>query len=145
MSHGITIYDSNTLNDVFRSCKKSWYNTLCPMIFTIQAVILLDATVFKFTMQHAAGDAVGECLQIFISQCVIADIRFELCTMRPPHSAKDSMTKFRNAQSRQTGNTELPVTTLSLRPEGSRSARLFEQNKLAIGGTCARETSSSQR
>jgi hypothetical protein len=61
-SCGITTYDGNTLNDIFRSCRRSWHDTLCPRIFTVQAVIFLDATVFKFTMQHVAGDAVGQYL-----------------------------------------------------------------------------------
>jgi hypothetical protein len=37
----------------------SWHDTLFPRIFAIQAVILHESTVFKFTMQHAAGDAVS--------------------------------------------------------------------------------------
>ena len=67
-SCGITTYDGNTLNDVFRSYERSWRDTLCPRIFTIQAVIFLDATVFKFTIQHVAGDAVGQCLPTSVDQ-----------------------------------------------------------------------------
>jgi hypothetical protein len=50
ISCGITMYDGNSLNDIFRSCKRSWHDILCPRIFTVQAVVFLDATVFKFTM-----------------------------------------------------------------------------------------------
>jgi hypothetical protein len=57
--HGITVYDADILGDLFDKNATSWSNRLCPRIFTIQAVTMQDATVFKFTMQHAAGDAVG--------------------------------------------------------------------------------------
>jgi hypothetical protein len=56
---GITVYDANTLGDLFDNNTISWSERLRPRIFTIQAVTTEDATVFKFTMQHAAGDAVG--------------------------------------------------------------------------------------
>lgn len=72
-SPGITAYDSNTLNDLFRKSKKSWKNTLYPRIFAIQVVILRDAAVFKFSMQHTAGDAIGMCLRTSISPYCIAD------------------------------------------------------------------------
>lgn len=56
---GITVYDANVLGNLFDDSKISWSDRLRPRIFTLQAVTLEDATVFKFTMQHAAGDAVG--------------------------------------------------------------------------------------
>jgi len=61
-SPGITTYDSKTLHNVFTKSKRSWHDTLCSRIFAIEVVILRDATVFKFMMQHAAGDAIGKCL-----------------------------------------------------------------------------------
>jgi hypothetical protein len=57
--HGITVYDANSLGILFNNKRTSWRNRLCPRLFTIQAIIMQDATIFKFTMQHAAGDAVG--------------------------------------------------------------------------------------
>jgi hypothetical protein len=56
---GITVYDANVLGDLFKENQISWYNRLRTRIFTIQAVTTQDATVFKFTIQHAAGDALG--------------------------------------------------------------------------------------
>lgn len=56
---GIAVHDANVLGDLFDDSKISWSNRLRPRIFTVQAVTMKDATVFKFTMQHAAGDAVG--------------------------------------------------------------------------------------
>jgi hypothetical protein len=56
---GIIVYDATVLGDLFDNKAMSWSNRLCPRIFTIQAVTMQDATVLKFTMQHAAGDAVG--------------------------------------------------------------------------------------
>ena len=56
---GITVYNAKVLGDLFDDSKIPWSNRLRPRIFTVQAVTLEDATVFKFTMQHAAGDAVG--------------------------------------------------------------------------------------
>lgn len=55
----IAVYNANVLGDLFDDNKIPWSYRLRPRIFTIQAVTLEDATVFKFTMQHAAGDAVG--------------------------------------------------------------------------------------
>jgi hypothetical protein len=57
--NGITVYDANVLGDLFDHNAISWPNRLRPRIFSIRAVTMQDATVFKFTMQHAAGDAVG--------------------------------------------------------------------------------------
>ena len=59
IGNSVTVYDANVLGDLFDADAISWSNRLRPQIFTIQAVIAQDATVFKFTMQHAAGDAVG--------------------------------------------------------------------------------------
>jgi hypothetical protein len=56
---GITVYDANVLGSLFNETQISWYNRLRTRIFTIQAVTTQDATVFKFTIQHAAGDALG--------------------------------------------------------------------------------------
>lgn len=55
----ITVHNANVLGDLFDDSTISWSNRLRPHIFTVQAVALEDATVFKFRMQHAAGDAVG--------------------------------------------------------------------------------------
>jgi hypothetical protein len=57
--YGITVYDAAILHDLFDNNETSWSNLLCPRVLTIRAVTMQDATVFKFTMQHAAGDAVG--------------------------------------------------------------------------------------
>lgn len=55
----ITVHNANVLGDLFDDSTISWSNRLRPHIFTVQAVALEDVTVFKFRMQHAAGDAVG--------------------------------------------------------------------------------------
>lgn len=60
---GVTVYDANTLGDLFDNNSIAWSDRLRPRIFTIQAVTMQDATVLKFTMQHAAGDAVGTSFQ----------------------------------------------------------------------------------
>ena len=60
VSPGITAYDGNLLNDVFSSIKKSWRDIVSPTNFAIQVVVFRDGTAFKFSMQHAAGDAVGK-------------------------------------------------------------------------------------
>lgn len=71
------MHDGDSLNRIFSDGKRSWLNTLCPRIFAIHAVIFQDATVFKFTMQHAAGDAVGKRLTI---HDVMANLRVALLT-----------------------------------------------------------------
>jgi hypothetical protein len=143
VSHGIKTYDSKALNDIFSSCKKSWRDTLCPRIFTIQAVLLLDATVFKFTMQHVAGDAVGKRLEPLTDQHRIAD-RPQLSTMRLPLSVKGFTTRFRNEQSKRIDNTKSPTMTAP-HLEGGLYPHLFALNKRAIGGTSAQGTNSSQQ
>src|ERR1700712_3073382 len=57
--HGITVYNPDILGGLFKDSATSWMDRLCPRMFKIQAITMQDATVFKFTMQHAAGDAVG--------------------------------------------------------------------------------------
>jgi hypothetical protein len=56
---GVTVHDANAIGDLFDLDMIHWPKGLWPRIFTNQAVTMQDATVFKFTMQHAAGDAVG--------------------------------------------------------------------------------------
>jgi hypothetical protein len=63
---GVTVYDASTLAALFDNYAVSWPNRLRPRIFSIQAVTMQDATVFKFTMQHAAGDAVGKCISMTV-------------------------------------------------------------------------------
>jgi hypothetical protein len=62
--HGITVYNPDILGGLFKDRAISWLDRVCPRIFKIQAITMQDATVFKFTMQHAAGDAVGTYLAI---------------------------------------------------------------------------------
>jgi hypothetical protein len=143
VSHGITKHDSNALNDVFSSCKRSWRDTLYPRIFTIQAVLFLDATVFKFTMQHVAGDAVGERLEPLTDQHGIAD-RPQLSTMPLPLSVKGFTTRFRNEQSKRIDNTKSPTMTAP-HLEGGLYPHLFALNKRAIGGTSAQGINSFQQ
>lgn len=56
-SHGVAVYDSKILRDLSLRNNTNWVDLLWPQIFHIHAVICRHMTVFKFTIQHAAGDA----------------------------------------------------------------------------------------
>jgi hypothetical protein len=58
-SGSIERYDAEILHGLFRKGAKTWTDCFRPRIVVIQAAILRDATVLKFTVQHAAGDASG--------------------------------------------------------------------------------------
>jgi hypothetical protein len=59
-SGDVEIYDSKVVHDLFGNGAKTWTDFFRPRILVIQAAILQDATVLKFTVQHAAGDATGK-------------------------------------------------------------------------------------
>lgn len=59
-SGDIDIYDSKIVHDLFGNGAKTWTDFFRPRILVVQAAIMQDATVLKFTVQHAAGDATGK-------------------------------------------------------------------------------------
>jgi hypothetical protein len=142
VSPGITAYDGNLLNDVFSSIKKSWRDIVSPTNFAIQVVVFRDGTAFKFSMQHAAGDAVGKYKILLLNQHGVPNGYFKLCTMQLQHSATGFMVRYHNERSNSTGNTELPAIA-TFRIHDGRCARGFGPNKLASGGISARGTFSS--
>lgn len=56
---GIEVHNSRPLDVLFRNLPKALKDRLYPRVLVIKAVIMQDATVMKFTVQHAAGDATG--------------------------------------------------------------------------------------
>jgi hypothetical protein len=59
-SGDVEIHDATVLHDLFRKGAKTWTDCFRPRIVQIQAAIMRDATVLKFTVQHVAGDATGK-------------------------------------------------------------------------------------
>jgi hypothetical protein len=59
-SGDIDIYDSKVVHELFGNGAKTWTDFFRPRVLVIQAAIMQDATVLKFTVQHAAGDATGK-------------------------------------------------------------------------------------
>lgn len=56
---GIEVHDPRPLDVLFRNMPKALNSRFYPRVFVVQAAIMQDATVMKFTVQHAVGDATG--------------------------------------------------------------------------------------
>lgn len=59
LSGEIIEYDGTVLEQLFEKRISTWTDLFHPRILTIEAVLLADATVLKFTIQHAASDTLG--------------------------------------------------------------------------------------
>ncbi|KAM0715209.1 hypothetical protein Q7P37_009674 [Cladosporium fusiforme] len=55
----VEIYDASVLHKLFSKKSQKLIDRMQPRIFSIHVAQMKDATVFKFTMQHMAGDAVA--------------------------------------------------------------------------------------
>jgi hypothetical protein len=62
LSDDVIEYDGTILERLFGRKLGTWTDVFNPRVLVIKAVLLRDATVFKFILQHAAGDAIGEML-----------------------------------------------------------------------------------
>ncbi|KAM0695555.1 hypothetical protein Q7P36_005915 [Cladosporium allicinum] len=58
-NHGTIVYDATILDHFCKQTFRTWDDIFHPRLFTIQAVLTRDATILKFTLQHAAGDVLG--------------------------------------------------------------------------------------
>ena len=93
-SGDIEIYDSKVVHDLFGNGAKTWTDFFRPRILVIQAAILQDATVLKFTVQHAAGDATGKHAMAKV-RSIMLTLR-QLSTMPPQLSVKVSTERSKN-------------------------------------------------